>query len=317
MVECRMEIVLPVDANRDLVAAVTRLAATVVDADGTAPFSEQTLLDLDSDADAVVHAVARDEGRLVGYAQIRDPDAATPSAELAVDPAARRRGVGRALLARVLDRSPRARTWSHGLLPGARALARSAGLTPVRELWQMARPLTPADPFPTDLPAGFAARTFEPADTPAWVALNAAAFAGHPEQGAMTAADVAARAAQPWFDPAGFFLVEDRRAGPGPDGTMPLAAFHWTKVTDDDAASGPAGEVYVVGVAPDRQGLGLGRAVTAIGLAHLRDRGVRRVRLYVEGDNAAAIATYERLGFAQTTVDVMYADPRGDDTMSP
>jgi mycothiol synthase len=68
----------------------------------------------------------------------------------------------------------------------------------------------------------------------------------------------------------------------------------------------PLGEVYVVGVDPDAQGRGLGRALTLAGLHHLADRGLRTTILYVEGDNAAAIATYRRLGFERDAVDVSY-----------
>jgi len=67
------------------------------------------------------------------------------------------------------------------------------------------------------------------------------------------------------------------------------------------------GEVYVVGVEPAYQGLGLGRAVTVLGLAHLRERGLAQAILYVDADNPAAVATYSRLGFTRFAVDVMYS----------
>ena len=67
-------------------------------------------------------------------------------------------------------------------------------------------------------------RSFEPGrDDEAWVRLNAAAFARHPEQGRLTVGDLRERMDQPWFDPAGFLLVED-------DSTGQVVAFHWTKV---------------------------------------------------------------------------------------
>ena len=47
------------------------------------------------------------------------------------------------------------------------------------------------------------------------------------------------------------------------------------------------GEVYVVGIAPDAQGGGLGRHLTLTGLHHLAERGLGEVILYVEADNAA------------------------------
>ena len=59
----------------------------------------------------------------------------------------------------------------------------------------------------------------------------------------------------------------------------------------------PVGEIYVVGVDPDAQGLGLGRALTGSALRHLA-RGLGRAILYTDGDNTVAVHTYERAGFS-------------------
>jgi len=67
------------------------------------------------------------------------------------------------------------------------------------------------------------------------------------------------------------------------------------------------GEVYVVGVDPAYQRLGLGRAVTILGLAHLRELGLTEAMLYVDADNSAAVATYSRLGFVRFAADVTYS----------
>ena len=53
----------------------------------------------------------------------------------------------------------------------------------------------------------------------------------------------------------------------------------------------------MLGIDPDAQGLRLGRALTDLGLAHLRGRGLAQVLLYVEEDNAAAVRLYEGRGF--------------------
>ena len=236
---------------------------------------------------------------LAGYGQIDGTDPVeAPAGEFVVHPAHRSRGHGRALGKALLTATgKRLRVWAHGGHPAARHLALQLGLKLFRELRQMRRPLDPSlDGLPEPrLPDGVSVRTFVPGqDDAAWLAVNAAAFAHHPEQGSLTQSDLDDRKAEPWFDPAGFFLAFR--------GTE-LAGFHWTKV---HAAEG-LGEVYVVGVAPTEQGSGLGRALTSIGLRHLAtDRALRTAMLYVDADNEAAVALYDRLGFTTHETDLMY-----------
>jgi mycothiol synthase len=206
------------------------------------------------------------------------------------------------------------RVWSHGDLPAGRAFALRLGYSTVRELWQMSRSLGPdGAALPgASLPGGFRTRHFVVGqDEEAWLRVNVRAFVDHPEQGRVTRHDLDQRIAEPWFDAQGFILVEDTR-GPVPV----LAASHWTKVVPAEGphpdratrpALPPAGEVYVVGVDPAYQGLGLGRAVTILGLAHLREQGLTEAMLYVDADNQAAVATYASLDFARRAVDIMYA----------
>jgi mycothiol synthase len=288
-------------------AAVDELQQQAAALDGVRPLSEQTLLSLSRPAAGVAHFPAYAAEQLVGYAQLAGGDdgdrGGERSGELVVHPDHRRRGVGAALLRQVLHDGPQARLWAHGNLEAAQALAASSGLEVVRELHKMARALTrdDTDPQRSTLPPGFRSRAFEPGrDEVAWLTTNAAAFAHHPEQGRLALPDLQERMRQPWFDPTGLILVEDE-GRPGQ-----VAAFHWTKV--DPATAGEAtGEVYVVGVHPAYQGRGLGRPVTALGLAHLAGLGLTEVVLYVDGDNQAALRTYTGLGFRSIMVDVMYS----------
>ena len=77
-----------------------------------------------------------------------------------------------------------------------------------------------------------------------------------------------------------------------------MLGFHWTK-----QASPESGEVYVVGIDPDAQGRGLGKALTLAGLHHLVASGAQEIVLYVEADNAPALAVYGGLGFTHAAAD--------------
>src|SRR4051812_32827149 len=154
------------------------------------------------------------------------------------------------------------------------------------------------------LPEGVHVEPFRPGrDEEAWLRVNARAFATHPEQGRWTAEDLGLREQEPWFDPEGFLLAWRG----DPDGGGVLLGSHWTKAHPAaDAAEEPIGEVYVLGLDPDAQGLGLGRALTDLGLAYLRGRGLGQVLLYTEEDNTAAVTLYERSGFSRYAVDVSW-----------
>jgi mycothiol synthase len=274
------------------------LMDTAARTDGQNAVSEQgRLLLRGGSRPGVKHLLLRQRGELVAYGQLDGTDPVeAPSAELVVHPEHRGRGHGRAVGEALLAESGhRLRVWAHGGHPAARHLAQGLGLTLFRELRQLRRPLGGLQLDDPRLPPGVTVRSFVPGeDDAAWLAVNAEAFAHHPEQGSLTQRDLDARKAEAWFDPAGFFLAfkGDR-----------LVGFHWTKVHTAEGL----GEVYVLGVAPEAQGTGLGRALTTIGLRYLsRERSLPTVMLYVDADNAAALHVYEGLGFRTFETDLMY-----------
>jgi mycothiol synthase len=288
--------------------AIRELIAAAKKEDGIAPVGDQVLRELSTDRTR--HLLAFDGDTVVGYLDLAPATGDDPAmAELVVHPRWRRRGIGSAMAAAALaEGGGGTRIWAHGDLPPARATAKALGLTAARELLQMRRSLpgagwsaTSSPDLPAvEMPARVRIDTYRGQDDDAeLLRVNNAAFAWHPEQGGWTAADIAERRGEPWFDPDGLFMAFDEETGA-------LLGFHWTKVHNEGL-----GEVYVVGVDPAAQGRGIGATLTLIGLHYLADRLAGNpqpaVMLYVEADNSAAVNTYRRLGFEVSGIDVAYA----------
>ncbi|WP_104086610.1 mycothiol synthase [Arthrobacter sp. GMC3] len=298
------------DALRDIFSVVD----AAEDTDGNPPFSEQTLVELKSKNAGThsllvltTHAPAENsvtEGEDLAGVAVVVLNGSEGVLEIAVHPAYRNEGVG----AMLVDKLKQVRglhglkAWSHGGHEAAADLAASYGFRAIRELWRMRLVRTGPSDTPASnfsVPDGVRLRTFVPhQDEAAWLAANAAAFSHHPEQGAMTLADLQARMAEPWFDPNGFFLAVD-------DNDQ-ILGFHWTKVHPARAGQEAIGEVYVVGVTPGAQGMGLGKTLTRQGIEYLQSAGLQAIMLYVDADNDAAVALYRKLGFTKWDSDVMY-----------
>jgi mycothiol synthase len=268
--------------------AVLALRDAVALASGASPLS-----------DPVVGAVRRrSSGRhflqttgdeVVGYAHVEDDS--HPVAELLVGPDGDLVG----LLDEVSGATgPALQVWTRGDSAPLNHVLPNLGFQLVRTLLRLRRPLDApplAEPVWAD---GVTVREFRVGtDEEAWLAVNNAAFVGHPEQSGWTLADIQSRESESWFDPAGFFLAE-YDAG--------LAGFHWTKRHSDEL-----GEVYVIGVDPSMQGKRLGEALLLHGLRHLHEAGLRTALLYVESDNHSALALYERHGFTHWDADRSFA----------
>ena len=126
--------------------------------------------------------------------------------------------------------------------------------------------------------------------------VNNRAFAGHHEQAGWTLDELRQRMRQPWFDADDLRLHER-------DGR--LAAFCWTK--RHDAA---LYEIYVIGVDPDYQGLGLGTQLTLAGLDHMVTRGASKALLYVAAENTTATRDVRATGFHGRSVSIRPTSPR-------
>lgn len=282
------------------IASVLELLDAAAAADGHRPLGEHQWLDLvQGGRKDFAGFVAWEPGHEhpVGYAQVTR-GSGDWAIEFVIDPHHREdRGseIGIDLVTLALDVvAAEGGGHVHLWVPKPQALhdrvAQAAGLTPGRDLLQMRRPL------PTDIDFDLATRPFVPGqDEEAWLDVNNRAFHWHPEQGGWDLETLLAREREPWFDPEGFLLHER-------DGR--LAGSCWTKVHDDHEPR--LGEIYVIAVDPDFQGLGLGRALVLAGLESLASRGIRVGMLYVDAANRPAVSLYEALGFEVDHVDRAY-----------
>lgn len=296
-----------------LLQEILKLAEVAIDTDGHPPFSDQTLIQLRS-ANApllillsYVPAAPEVPAALAGVAVVLEHDGqpASGTLELVVHPTYRNQGVGQVLLKSL--QSARGfealKAWSHGSHAAAQQLADHFGFEAVRALWRLRLALDAGHQLPAaSLPRNISLRSFVPGqDEAAWLAVNAAAFAHHPEQGETSLADLRSLMEEQWFDAAGFLLAVDE--------TDQIMGFHWTKIHAAPAGHQAIGEVYVVGIAPAAQGNGLGKALTLAGIDYLQKKGLSSIMLYVDADNTAAVSLYQSLGFARWDADTMYSYP--------
>ncbi|WP_293696675.1 mycothiol synthase [uncultured Agrococcus sp.] len=256
---------------------IEALGAAVREHDGAPPFNDQALIE----ARRGEREVIENDG---GIALV-----AAAEAELAVWPEQRGKGFGRELASLVADHFSGSTwsAWAHGDHPAAARLAEEFGLRRTRELLQLRARV------PSDAVVPSTVRAFTDDDGDAWLRVNAAAFAGHPEQGSLTAGDLADRRSAAWHSDDNLLLHET-------DGE--LDAFTWLKPHGDDIV-----ELYAVGVAPNAQGRGLGRTMMDATFGRMRELGAETAHLYVEGDNLPALELYKRFGFERWAIDVQYS----------
>jgi mycothiol synthase len=279
----------PAQLTDEQIATIGTLRDGVTALTGSSPLSDHAMLALHDRDGGPRHTLAwTAAGSLAGYSQLASDGDAELATAVDIDP-------GSLLDDLAAAAGGRLTVWARGEQSPLAVELQRRGFTVIRELLQMRCPLTSPVDDPV-WPANVTVRTFVVnQDEAAWLAVNNAAFAGHPDQSNWSDAEVRTREAEPWFSPEGFFLAERDRE---------LVGFHWTKV---HGARGPAaepiGEIYVIGIAPQMQGHKLGPALALQGMRHLQDVGMTSVMLYVEQSNVGAIRLYERLGFTRFDLD--------------
>ena len=169
----------------------------------------------------------------------------------------------------------------------------SLGYDPIRQIVRLERSLPLSQV--ADAEASVRIERFKQGrDEPFLIEVNNLAFAGHPEDGNLTSADLAGRMTRSWFDATGIFVA---RSG------ARVVGFCWTKLHPERL-----GEVYVIAVRPTVRDRGIGGVLLAAGLDDLhRRRGATRAMLWVERTNDSAQRLYARMGFRPVLVNTEFA----------
>lgn len=323
-----------------VVDQVLELLDDVREHDGVEAFSEAFVRGIRQDR-GHEHAVAFEGDQVVGVVGI-DPDRVV---EIAVLPSRRHNGVATKLfdaMARDLGITGCIDVWAHGDGAGAQRFVETLDARRCRELLKMAVKCAPGSERAQSFTKGdedarkkaeeqgievltyteSVERFGEEATDEEWVRVNNEAFAWHPEQGGLSIEQLHEARDTKWFDPDGVWMLWQfdencsyERVGIQVDGgEYRCVGFHWTKIPVSERAKDAgerAGEVYVVCLADEARGRKLGGAITLIGMGSLLRDGAGVIELYVEGDNAPAVATYKRLGFEVVHTDVVYRGQLG------
>jgi len=246
--------------------------------------------------------VAELSGEVVGCAIAAvEPAIDRAVGEFGVLEGTRGKGVGRALLGRLEARGSEAGVAVHQVNVHhtnrrLRSFMVAAGYEQIRTFNELEYRPAPAylegDYRP--LPAGVSLRPFVlDSDEASLASVQNAAFEGSfgfaPNTPEQIAGYVAMRGA-----PEDILIAEDAASGD-------VIGYVWTSVNEGGGESGQStGMIEMTGVRPDQRGRGVGSAVIAAGLRHLRGRGASVIDLEVDGENLSARRIYKDLGFKKT-----------------
>ena len=234
--------------------------------------------------------VAEEGDRLIGF---MSPDIKW----LVVDPGARRRGIGRLLVAAGMEIERRRGRPELLVAPivdnaGALAFLEACGFRHHSSVWEFVLP-GEVDVPPPQVPDGMTLRAYERVrDIDTLMNVANAAFVDHPTPLVFERRDVELSETEPEFEPADIVLLVRADA---PDDAIGFCMVD--RIREEDRLV--AGDVTLVGVEPSEQGHGHGRELLRWGIQRLREASVPRLTLSVNVTNQRALLLYELTGFVR------------------
>lgn len=251
---------------------------------------------------------AWDSGRLVavGVTMVRPTAASVHQMSLwgGVHPEYRRRGLGRHLLGWAIGATPVLHERRFPGQPlelhfhadsrneGARALAASVGMSPVRWFYEMTRDLS-ADLPENSLPDGLKIVTYRDDLEDAVRGVRNLSFTDHWGSVEHTAESWrAAIIGVKAFRPEGSFVAQDESGA-----SVGILITHYYEA-DTEATGIREAWIQIIGTLREWRGRGVGSALLAHALAEFRAQGYQRAGLGVDADNSTgALGVYTRAGF--------------------
>ena len=140
-----------------------------------------------------------------------------------------------------------------------------------------------------NLPAGFTVENLRQGDEERLTRIQNDTFAGSWGFCSNTVEEVAHRVGMSDSTPEGIlFLVHGNVT----------AGYNWTSI--QEGTRDLVGIIGMMGVAPDYRGRGLSVPILLAGMRYLESRGVKYIRLYVDGGNGPAMGLYTSQGFRKS-----------------
>ncbi len=171
-------------------------------------------------------------------------------------------------------------------MAAAKTLTR-LGFNPIRQFLELRLDVGHADGFESRTAVEW--RYLQPGQEDELARLQNRAFADAWGYNPNTAETIAFRISQSSSSPRDIVLAYDQGRAVG---------CCWTGITcEEGTPSVRRGRIHMLGVDPNQRGKGMGRELMVIGINRLRERGLRVAELTVDGENKAACALYESLGF--------------------